>query len=231
MIRARMKVLVIDIGGTNVKVHAVGRPKRVKIPSGPNLTPARMMAGVRKAIEGWDFEAVTIGYPGPVVQNRIAQDPRNLGPGWMRYDFRKAFNRPVKIINDAAMQALGSYQGGRMLFLGLGTGLGTALVFDGVVIPLEVAHLPYRKGRSYEEYIGEAGFDRMGKKRWSEYVVDVVERFKAAFVVDYIVLGGGNARELKTFPPNTLLGSNLNAFRGGCRVWEKPAGTKRRASN
>jgi predicted NBD/HSP70 family sugar kinase len=213
------KVLVIDIGGSNVKLFVTGRRGRVKIPSGPALTPRQMVADVRAATDGWQYDVVTIGYPGPVVRGRIAREPVNLGTGWTRYNFARAFGRPVRLINDAAMQALGSYRGKSMLFLGLGTGLGTTLVRNGVVVPLEVAHLPYRDGSSFEEVIGDAGLKRIGKKRWRRHVEVVVHMMLEALVADYAVLGGGNVRLLDVLPPRTRRGNNANAFRGGERLW------------
>lgn len=214
-----MKILVLDVGGNNVKMQVTGNRQRLKIHSGPDLTPARMVAAVKKLTVGWDYQAVSLGYPGPVVDHRIIREPHNLGPGWVRFNFKKALDCPVKIINDAAMQALGSYQGKRMIFLGLGTGLGSAMVMEGRLIPLEMAHLPYRKGRTYEEYLGDAGLQRMGKKKWITHAQEVISLFQAAFVVDYFVLGGGNARLLEPLPPNCRLGHNSNAIRGGFRLW------------
>jgi len=217
-----MKILVLDVGGSHVKMQVTGNRQRLKFPSGPGMTPARMVAAVKKLAGGWDYEAVSMGYPGPVVDSRILREPHNLPPGWVRFNFKKAFGCPVKIINDAAMQALGSYRGKRMVFLGLGTGLGSAMVVAGRLIPLELAHLPYRKGRTYEEYLGLAGFERLGKKKWSAHVHEVVRLFQAAFVVDYMVLGGGNARFLEKLPPGCELGHNSNAMRGGFRLWAEP---------
>ena len=212
-------VLVIDIGGSNVKLFATGRAGRVKIPSGPALTPRQMVADVRATTAGWQYDVVTIGYPGPVVRGRIAREPYNLGAGWTRYDFARAFGRPVRLINDAAMQALGSYRGRSMLFLGLGTGLGTTLVRGGVVVPLEVAHLPYRDGRTFEDFIGDAGLRRLGKRRWRRHVGIVVDLMLHALVADYAVLGGGNVRLLDELPPHSRRGNNAHAFRGGERLW------------
>ena len=217
-----MRILVIDVGGTHVKVLATGHKQRVEFPSGPKMTPAKMVAAVRAATAGWKYDAVSIGYPGPVVHGRPIIEPHHLGPGWVGFDFKKAFGRPVKIVNDAAMQALGSYQGGRMLFLGLGTGLGSALIVDNVLEPMELAHLPYKKGRTYEDYVGLAGLERLGKKKWRRHVNEVVQQLKSAVQADYVVLGGGNARLLKKLPPGTRLGNNANAFRGGYRLWAKP---------
>lgn len=216
-----MKVLVVDVGGTHVKILATGEDKKREIPSGPALTAEKMVASVRKLAEGWEFEAVSIGYPGPVIRGKPRVDPHNLGPGWVGFDFTAAFCRPVKVINDAAMQALGSYEGGKMLFLGLGTGLGSALIYDDVLEPLELAHLPYKKKQTFEDYLGIRGLRRLGKKKWRQAVADVVERLRAAFEVDYVVLGGGNAQKLKELPENTRLGDNANAFRGGFRIWER----------
>ena len=216
-----VKVLVIDVGGTHVKLLATGRKTRAEIPSGPDLTPARMVKAVRAATKGWDYSAVSIGYPGPVVHNRPLIEPHNLGRGWVDFNFRKAFGRPARLINDAAMQALGSYEGGRMLFLGLGTGLGSAMIVDGILEPMELAHLPYKKGRSYEDYVGLRGLKRLGKKKWRRQVTDVVERLKAALEADYVVIGGGNAKLLKKLPPGARLGDNNNAFRGGFRLWQE----------
>jgi glucose-6-phosphate isomerase len=215
-----MKVLVIDVGGTNVKVLASGQTEPRKFPSGRDLTPARMVAGVLEAAKDWEFEAVSIGYPGFVYQGKLVIEPFNLGQGWVGFDFAAAFQRPVKIINDAAMQALGSYEGGRMLFLGLGTGLGTAMVNDGVLEPMELAHLPYRK-YSYEDYMGQRGLNWLGKKKWRQCVTDIAVRLKTAMEADYVVLGGGNVKKLKELPPGCRAGENANAFRGGFRLWEK----------
>jgi len=225
-----MKILVIDVGGTHVKVLATGRKTPIKIKSGPTLTPRRMVAAVKRVTEGWHYDAVSIGYPGAVMHGRPVHEPYNLGPGWVGFDFQRAFGKPVKVINDAAMQALGSYRGGRMLFLGLGTGLGSALVVDGIVEPAELAHLPYKKGRTYEEYVGLRGLERLGKKKWRRAVEDVATRLKYALQTEDLVLGGGNAKLLKKLPPDSRLGSNANAFIGGFRLWNEkmPRGTKPR---
>ena len=215
-----MKILVIDVGGTNIKMLASGEEEVRKFPSGPHLTAQQMAEGVLKATADWSYDAVTIGYPGPVLRNRPVLEPRNLGPGWVDYDFAAHFGKPVKIINDAAMQALGSYEGGTMLYLGLGTGLGSALIIDHVIAPLELAHLPYRKGRTFEDYVGRRGLERLGKKKWQKAVEDVVARLQAALVADTVVLGGGNAKKLKRVPPGACLGENRNAFQGGFRLWE-----------
>ena len=219
-----MKILVIDIGGTYVKVLANGRTKPLEIPSGPKMTPAKMVSAVRAATIDWKYDAVSIGYPGPVVHGRPLTEPYHLARGWVGFDFKKAFNRPIKIVNDAAMQALGSYQGGRMLFLGLGTGLGSALIVDNVLEPMELAHLPYKRGRSYEDCVGMASLKRLGKKKWRHQVKEIVQQLKAAVQVDYVVLGGGDARLLKKLPPGTRLGNNANAIQGGYRLWTKRYG-------
>lgn len=214
-----MRILVIDVGGTHIKVHCPGHKKPIEIPSGPKMTAKRMVAEVTKVAAGWKYSAVSIGYPGSVVHGRPFSEPCHLGHGWVGFDFTRAFGHPVKVINDAAMQALGSYHGGRMLFLGLGTGLGSASVVDGVVEPMELAHLPYRK-RTFEDYVGLKGLKRVGKKKWRHYVADVVKRLQVALQADYVVLGGGNAKLLKTLPANVRLGNNANAFVGGARLWK-----------
>jgi polyphosphate glucokinase len=214
-----VKVLVLDIGGTHAKVLATGHWKAVQIPSGSRMTPAKMVAAVTAATAGWIYDAVSIGYPGPVVHGRPVIEPCHLGCGWVGFDFKRAFHRPVKMINDASMQALGSYEGGRMLFLGLGTGLGSALVVDNVLEPLELAHLPYRKARTYEDYLGQAGLKRLGKRKWRRHVAAVVRHLRTAMQADYVVLGGGNVRLIHRLPPHTRCGKNANAFRGGFRLW------------
>ena len=213
------KILVLDVGGTNLKIRATGTAL-VKIPSGPTMTAAQMVTAVKKVSAGWKFDAISIGYPGPVKDNQPLREPHNLGGGWVKFNFKKAFGRPVKIINDAAMQALGSHIGGRTLFLGLGTGLGSALVIDGSVLPLELAHLPYKKNRSYEEYLGDAARKRLGKKKWLQHVEEVISLLKAALLADRVVLGGGNARLIEKFPPGVEAGKNANAFIGGQRLWK-----------
>lgn len=213
-------VLAIDVGGTHIKALATGQKVPVKLSSGPHMTPKKMVAAVKRATAKWKYSAVSIGYPGPVMRGRPVADPHNLGPGWVGFDFRKAFGRPVKLMNDAAMQAIGSYQGGRMLFLGLGTGLGSALITDGVTEPMELAHLPYKKGQTYEDYIGLRGLKRLGKKKWRHYVKDVIGKLKTALEADDVVIGGGNAKLLKRLPKGCRFGSNANAFRGGFRVWQ-----------
>ena len=215
-----MNILAIDIGGTHVKILATGQDEPRKFPSGPKLDPDAMVAGVKKLAKGWKYDVVSIGYPGPVLRNRPLADPHNLGLGWMGFDFEAEFKRPAKVMNDAAMQALGSYRSGKMLFLGLGTGLGSTLIVDGIVEPMELGHLPYKKG-TYEDYVGERGLEKHGKRKWRRYVADVVARLIAALEPDDVVLGGGNARELNELPPGCRLGDNANAFLGGFRLWEK----------
>jgi polyphosphate glucokinase len=219
-----MKVLVIDVGGTNLKVSLNGEGDLLKIPSGPDMTAERMAEEVKKAIAGQTYDVVSIGYPGPVVNGRPAREPHNLGAGWMRFDYAKAFGKPVRVVNDAAMQALGSYQGGRMLYLGLGTGLGSAFVGDGALEPLELAHHPYRKGRTYEDYLGLRGLERMGRKKWQRHVEKVVEILKHGLQADYVMLGGGQTKELKTLPPGVRLGTNAHAILGGLRLWKERPG-------
>ncbi len=214
-------ILGIDIGGTNIKVQRSSKEEIIKIPSGVEMTPQKMIFEIRKVTSDWKCDLVSIGYPGVVKDNQITTEPHNLAKGWVGFDFKKGFGLPVKIVNDAAMQALGSYEGKRMLFLGLGTGLGSAMVVDGLLLPLELAHLPYRKGLTYEDYIGKEGLKRFGRKKWREHVAQIVSQLQAAFLLDYTVLGGGNARLLKELPPQTRLGDNSNAFRGAYRLWEK----------
>jgi predicted NBD/HSP70 family sugar kinase len=217
---AKKKVLVIDIGGTNVKVLATGHREPIKIPSGKSMTPAKMVREVKAATRDWAYDVVSIGYPGPVVHGKIALEPKNLGKGWVGFDFARAFGKPVRLINDAAMQALGSYRGGRMLFLGLGTGLGSTLIIDGVIEPMELAHAPYKKGRTFEDYVGQRGLDKRGRKKWTKHVFDVIALLKSVLVADYVVLGGGNTRLLDTLPKGVFRGSNANAFLGGFRLWD-----------
>jgi polyphosphate glucokinase len=213
-------ILVIDIGGTNVKILATGKDEVRKIPSGTTMTATDMVAKVKGAATDWTYEAISIGYPGPVVQGKLVLEPKNLAAGWVGFDFQQAFGLPVKIINDAAMQALGSYDGGRMLFLGLGTGLGSAFIIDRIIAPMELAHLPYKKGRTFEDYVGQRGLKKFGRKKWQAAVEDVTARLKAALVADYVVLGGGNSRNLEGVPPGARLGDNSHAFLGGYRMWE-----------
>jgi polyphosphate glucokinase len=214
-----MNILVIDVGGTHVKILANGERKKREIESGPSMTARQMVSSVTKLADGWKYEVVSIGYPGTVVDHRPTAEPYNLGSGWIGFDFAAAFGRPAKIINDAAMQALGSYQGGRMLFLGLGTGLGSTLIVDGVVQPMELGHLPYKK-RTYEDYVGVRGLERLGKKAWRKHVEETVESLVAALQPQDVVLGGGNARKLKEMPPLCRLGDNADAFKGGFRMWK-----------
>jgi polyphosphate glucokinase len=213
-----MKVLVIDIGGTHVKILATGHDARREFASGPGLTVRQMVSGVKRLAKDWQYDVVSIGYPGLVLKGRITAEPHNLAKGWVGFDFEKAFGKPVKVINDAAMQALGSFRQGTMLFLGLGTGLGSALVVDGHVVPMELAHLSYKKGE-IEDYVGLRGLERFGKKRWREHVDFMVERFSAALHPDEVVIGGGNVKKLKQLPPGCRAGDNANAFLGGFRLW------------
>jgi hypothetical protein len=213
------RILAIDLGGSHVKVLLYGHSNERKTRSGSRMTPREMVRAVRVLTRGWRYQCVSLGYPGVVFHGKILLDPRNLGKGWVGFDFEGAFGCPVRVINDAAMQAIGDYKGGRMLFLGLGTGLGSALIFDRVVVPMELSHLEYKKGRTYEEYLGKAGFEKLGRKKWEHAVFDVTERLRAAFEVDDVVLGGGNALKLKKLPPGTTLGDNANAFTGAFRLW------------
>jgi polyphosphate glucokinase len=221
--KAQRRVLAIDVGGTHVKTRVSGQRETREFESGPTMTPRQMVARVRELTADLKYDVVSIGYPGVVVHGKIVTEPYNLGRGWVGFDFRKAFGRPTQLMNDAAMQAIGSYEGGRMLFLGLGTGLGSALVVDGTVAPMELAHLPYKNGRTYEDYVGEAGRRRLGAKKWRRTVADVVEQLSKALEADYVVLGGGNAKKLKKLPKKARLGSNEFAFLGGYRVWQTPA--------
>jgi polyphosphate glucokinase len=228
-----MKVLAIDVGGTHVKILATDQKAPQRFASGPVMTPKRMVSTVKKLAAGWNYDVVSIGYPGPVVHGCIFHEPYNLGAGWVKFDFQKAFGCPVKVINDAAMQALGSYKGGSMLFLGLGTGLGSAMIVDGRVQPMELGHLPYRKA-TYEDYVGIRGLERFGKKKWRKYVADVVERLTAALEPDDIVLGGGNVNRLQELPKGCRPGDNANAFVGGFRLWlqnEKTEENRHRAAH
>ena len=213
-----MNVLTIDTGGTHVKILISGKKNFRELPSGPTLTAKKMVFAVKKLAGDWHYDAVSIGYPGLVVHGRIVLEPHNLGPGWVGFDFAAAFKRPVKIINDAAMQALGSYRRGNMLFLGLGTGLGSALIVDGIVVPMELAHLPYKKG-TYEDYVGIRGLKHHGKKRWQRHVIDVVGRLVTALEPSDVVLGGGNVNKLRKLPAGCRAGDNANAFIGGFRLW------------
>jgi polyphosphate glucokinase len=213
---------VVDIGGSNVKLLATGETEPRRFRSGPSLTPKKMVAGVKRAARGWRYDVVSIGYPGPVARGRPIAEPGNLAPGWVGFDFPSAFGCPVRLINDAAMQALGSYTGGTMLFLGFGTGLGTAIVADGILEPLELGYLPYKKG-TYEDYVGRRGLKRLGKKKWRAQVREVVRRLAGAIEPDEVVIGGGNVKKLGALPPRCRAGSNANAFVGGFRLWETGA--------
>jgi polyphosphate glucokinase len=213
------KILVVDVGGTNIKILATGQAQPRKIPSGPRMTAKQMVRDVKRAAKDWDYEFVSIGYPGPVSHGLPFHEPHNLGCGWVGFNFHRAFGRPVKLVNDAVMQAIGSYHERRMLFLGLGTGLGTAMIIDGAVEPMELAHLPYKNGKTYEDYLGLRGLRRLGKKKWRQYVFKVARELVAALSADYVVLGGGNSKKLKKLPRNMRLGSNRNAFIGGFRLW------------
>jgi polyphosphate glucokinase len=224
------RVLVVDVGGTHVKILVSGQSEKRQMNSSPKLSAAQMVAGVKKLAAGWPYDVVSIGFPGPVMHNRPVLEPHNLGPAWVGFDYDKAFGKPVRILNDAAMQALGSYKGGRMLFLGLGTGLGSAMVIDGNVEPMELAHLPYKKGRTFEDYVGLRGLERLGKAKWRKEVDDVIERFRIALQPEYIVLGGGNAKKLKKLPDGCELGDNANAFIGGFRMWAEPAAAAKPSS-
>ena len=215
-------VLVVDVGGSHVKVRASGEPERRRADSGPTITASAMVAAVRELAAGWDWDRVSVGIPSPVHNGRVASEPVNLGGGWVGFDFEAAFGRPTKVVNDAAMQALGSYEGGTMLFRGLGTGLGSALVTEGLVQPLELGHLPYRKA-TFEDYTGEAALERHGRKRWRRDVADAIETLRAALEPHYVVVGGGNADKLKELPENVRLGDNENAFLGGFRLWDPDA--------
>jgi polyphosphate glucokinase len=216
-----LKVLVIDVGGTNVKMLATGQKEPRKHPSGPTMTPRKMVQLVKESTRDWEYDCVSLGFPGPIINEHPLREPHNLGSGWVGFDFRKAFGCPVKILNDAAMQALGSYKGGHMLFLGLGTGLGSAMIVDGTLQPMELAHLLYKNEKTYEDYLGLRGIKRLGKKKWRKHVGKITEKLKAALDADYVVLGGGNNKLLKNLPPGARLGSNENAFLGGFRMWEK----------
>jgi hypothetical protein len=216
----RRRILVVDVGGNHVKLHVTGQRDVLEIASGPKLTPRRMMAAIGEAARarGWQYDAISLGVPAPVVRGKVVREPVNLGPGWTRFDFHRAAGKPLLIVNDAAMQALGSYQGGTMLFLGLGTGIGSALVMDGVLVPMELARLPYRGGE-LEDYVGERALERAGKRRWRKRVAEMVRAVTTAFVVDEVVLGGGNSRHLKKLPDGCRLGSNAFAVVGGERLW------------
>jgi polyphosphate glucokinase len=220
-------ILVVDVGGMHVKLRIDARGPIDKFVSGPKMSPLGMMRQILKLTRNLGFDAVSIGYPGLVFHGRIAAEPHNLGKGWVGFDFEKAFGKPVKVINDAAMQAIGSYRGGRMLFIGLGTGLGVTIIIDGVVEPTEVGHMPYKSGRTFEDYVGERGRERLGNRKWRNKVNAVIEQLKFAFEADYVVLGGGNAVRLKSLPRGVRLGANRNAFTGGLRLWQQGNGPLR----
>ena len=224
---SQRRILVVDVGGSNVKLLATGEREARSAPSGRELTPRRMVGLVKRLTSDWRYDVVSIGYPGPVLHGKPLCEPRNLGDGWVGFDFRKAFGKPVRIVNDAAMQALGSYQGGRMLFLGLGTGLGSALVVNGMLEPMELGHLPYKRGKTFEDYAGLRGLRRLGPKRWNAAVREVVAKLRAALQADYVVVGGGNARLIERLPAHTRLGDNANAFRGGFLLWRDARRTRR----
>ncbi|MGB2953278.1 MAG: ROK family protein [Gaiellaceae bacterium] len=215
---ASAPVLAVDVGGSHVKILVSTERERRRLPSGPELTPEAMVTAVLASASDWRFDLVSAGVPSPVHAGRVVSEPVNLGCGWVGFDFESAFGKPTKVVNDAAMQALGSYEGGKMLFLGLGTGLGSALVVDGIVEPMEVGHLPFRKA-TFEEYVGVRGRERLGKKKWSEAVRETIERLTAALEPDYVVLGGGDAEKLDSLPSNVRLGDNENALLGGFRLW------------
>ncbi len=219
------KILVIDIGGTHVKLMISRREKR-KFDSGTDLSPKQLIAGIKKTAEGWNYEAISIGFPAPVQKGRIAKDPKHLAEGWIGWDFKKSLGKPTRVMNDAAMQALGSYRGGRMLFLGLGTGLGSALVWQKNVLPLELGDLPY-EGGIIEDVLGKPGLERLGKKDWAREVLFCIGQLKLSFIADYVVLGGGNAKQFDSLPDGIELGQNRNAYLGGCRMWETDPRTRR----
>jgi polyphosphate glucokinase len=217
--KKNLRVLAIDVGGSHIKARVSSQRDVRLFVSGPGMTARRMVAGVHKLTGDWAYDAVSIGYPGVVIHGKIMTEPHNLGAGWVGFDFREAFGRPTRVTNDATMQAIGSYEGGRMLFLGLGTGLGSAMIVDGVVESMELAHLMYKKGKTYEDYVGDQGRRRLGPKKWRKTVEDVVQQLRAALEADYVVLGGGNSRKLKEMPEGARLGNNDFAFLGGFRMW------------
>jgi polyphosphate glucokinase len=217
--KSNRSILVIDVGGSHVKFMTDAGKVRRKFDSGPDITPREMVREVKSMTKDWPYDCISVGYPGPVLRNRPTTEPHNLGKGWKGFDLQKAFGRPTKLVNDAVMQALGSYRGGKMLFLGLGTGLGSAMIVDGTLVPMELAHLPYRT-ETFEDYVGERGLERYGKKKWRRSVEDVIARLVAALEPEYVVLGGGNAEKLGDLPPNVRLGDNDKAFEGGFRLWK-----------
>ena len=214
-----MRILILDVGGTHVKLKLSGQDEVRRFESGPGMTPQQMIDGVRRNVAGWDYDVVSMGFPAPVAGGKIVKEPVNLGPGWVGFDLETGLGKPVRVINDAAMQALGGYEGGRMLFLGLGTGLGTTLIVDNTVIGMELGHLPYKKGKSFEDYVGVAGLERRGREKWQASVCEVVEILKAALVAEYVLLGGGNVKKLTELPPEARRGDNADAFIGGERLW------------
>jgi len=222
MTKSKPKILVIDVGGTHVKACVSGQREERRVVSGSAMTAARMVRDVKALVKDWKYDVISIGYPGTVIRGRLVHEPYNLGGGWVGFNFAKAFGHPVKVINDAAMQALGSYKGGCMLFLGFGAGLGSAMMVDGILEPMELAHLPYKK-KTYEDYVGDRALKRFGKKKWRREVADVVTRLKAALEADYVVIGGGNSKNLKDLPAGAELGENRNAFIGGTRLWKQEA--------
>jgi polyphosphate glucokinase len=214
-----MRVLAVDVGGRHVKAMTQGEAERRRFKSGPDLTPERMVAKTLELVEDWQFDCVSVGIPAPVAGDVVEREPVNLGPGWKGFDFGAAFGKPTKVVNDAVMQAIGSYEGGRMLFLGLGTGLGSTMIVDDKIVPMELAHLPFRRA-TFEDYVGRAGRDRLGPKRWREAVLKTIEHLSKALLPDYVVLGGGLADELVGLPPNVRVGGNELAFLGGFRLWD-----------
>jgi polyphosphate glucokinase len=215
-----MNILGVDIGGTNLKFRSQRQEDVIKVPSGPRMTPEFMMKAIHQHTVGWKYDHVSVGFPGPVIHDRPLLEPHNLGRGWVRFEFKKAFGgKPLKLLNDAAMQAMGSYGGGRMLYLGLGTGLGSAMVVDGHVQAMELAHLPWKKRKSYEDYLGKAGLKRYGRKAWEKNVLRVIDLMANAMEAEYVVLGGGNAKLVRELPPHVSVGSNDNAFKGAFQLW------------
>jgi polyphosphate glucokinase len=222
-----MKILAVDVGGSHVKILATAQKQKREIVSGPSMTARQMVSGVKKLAQGWAYDVVSVGFPGPVLHDRPVAEPHNLGSGWLGFDFASAFGLPVRVVNDAAMQALGNYRGGKMLFLGLGTGLGSAMIVNGIVEPMELGHLPYKKG-TYEDYVGNRGLDRFGKQRWRKFVKDVVERLVAALEPEDVVIGGGNVIHMDKLPKGCRASDNAHAFIGGFRMWDDPAQTMQR---
>jgi polyphosphate glucokinase len=219
-----MKILAVDVGGGHVKILATGQKQKREFVSGPRMTARQMVFRVKKLAQGWAYDVVSVGFPGPVLHDRPVAEPHNLGSGWLGFDFALAFGLPVRVINDAAMQALGSYRGGKMLFLGLGTGLGSAMIVNGIVEPMELGHLPYKNG-TFEDYVGNLGLDRFGKKRWRKLVEDVVERLVAALEPQDVVIGGGNVIHMNKLPRGCRASNNAHAFIGGFRMWDDPPQT------